>query len=122
MQSYSNRELSVSSSKLSELVNEYACLFTLPTFDEAQSNRFNEILELACENSQLHFWLSEVEHILGHELGYFEHDLSKKYSDQKAQVREHFIPLDIDGTEDLSEDFYKILTAKYRSNPPQSSS
>ena len=87
-------ELSSIPVELRALVCDYAEIFSLQQPTANQLSRFDQIIEQSCEDSRLHFWLSEVEHILGHHLGYFEDDLKQQYMNQKAKRREHFVDTD----------------------------
>lgn len=54
---------------LLDIVSEYCTLATLPSLDEAQSHRMEEIFTQAEQDPMLNFLIDEADHIIGHELG-----------------------------------------------------
>ena len=91
-----SQEISTIPDEIRESVREYVDIFTAKQPTQQQLSRLEQILDDACHNSRLHFWISEAEHILGHQLGYFEKDLNEQYLDQKAKNREQFGGIDTD--------------------------
>jgi hypothetical protein len=73
----------------SEIVYEYYNLALLSEVSEAESIRINEILDLATKDNLINFWLSEIDHLLGHRLGLLDDPNRKSYADQKAMLREY---------------------------------
>lgn len=94
--------------ELRELVHEYASIFQQECPTELQWSRFYQIIDQSCGDPRLHFWLSEVEHILGHELGFLSDDLSERYENQKAKYRERFGGVDTDFYDVHIEDVFKV--------------
>ena len=75
------------------LAIEYGQLSALPELNDRQEERMQEILDLACEDGALSFWISELDHVLGHELGLLSPDHCRDYSNQKALLREYSMEL-----------------------------
>lgn len=68
---------------------EYANLAALPNPSEQQANRLGEILEEAVENEILSFWITEIDHFLGHYLDLLDDNSRESYQDQQALIREY---------------------------------
>ncbi len=78
--------LSASSEKL---IIEYAMLASLTELNRQQEEKLSEILEQASQSETIAFWIAEVDHILGHSLGFLKPQDRHSYEDQKAWLREH---------------------------------
>jgi hypothetical protein len=72
-----------------EIIYEYYELALLSELNEAESIIINEILDLATKDNLINFWLSEIDHLLGHRLGLLDDPNRKSYADQKAMLREY---------------------------------
>ena len=79
----------VSTIKVIDLVSEYAKLASLLTLSEQQKIRLQEILDLSVEDEILNFWITEVDHIISHKLGFLNKNSIQDYQNQKALLREH---------------------------------
>ncbi len=51
------------------LVHEYCRLATRPSLSEAESQRLDELLELAEQDGRLDFWINEADHVIAHAIG-----------------------------------------------------
>jgi hypothetical protein len=72
-----------------KIVHEYYELGLLYSLDETQSTRVDEILKQAIDNNLLNFYISEIDHLLGHRLGLLEDIKRESYADQRAMLREY---------------------------------
>jgi hypothetical protein len=81
--------LTSSTPALMEIVLEYAELASIQNPSEVQADRLGEILSIASENELLNFWLTEMDHFMGHHLGLLNEDHRESYKDQQALLREH---------------------------------
>jgi hypothetical protein len=72
-----------------EIIREYYKIASLYDLKENESKRINEILEQATRDNLLDFWISEIDHLLGHRLGLLDDMKRKSYADQKAMLREY---------------------------------
>jgi hypothetical protein len=72
-----------------EIIFEYYKIASLDDLKENESKRINEILEQATRDNLLDFWISEIDHLLGHRLGLLDDMRRKSYADQKAMLREY---------------------------------
>lgn len=81
--------LQESTSEIMSLVLEYAKLASLPRLSELEESRFEEILTVAEDNEIVHFWLTEIDHVLGHYLGLLDEDDRESYRDQQAVMKEY---------------------------------
>ncbi|MBD1917275.1 MULTISPECIES: hypothetical protein [Cyanophyceae] len=70
---------------------DYGLLISLPELTEEEGDRLQEILDLACEDGALSFWISELDHIVAHQTGLLSSDCRKDYENKKAWLREHFM-------------------------------
>ena len=94
--------LDATTEQVSRLAIEYGQLSALPELNDRQEKRMQEILDLACEDGALSFWISELDHVLGHELGLLSPDYRRDYNNQKALLREYmleFLEADFDTKE-----------------------
>lgn len=71
------------------LAKEYGTLASLSTLSDQQQLRLQEIFELAAENEVLDFWITEIDHVVGHELGILDKNARADYQNQQALLREH---------------------------------
>lgn len=78
-----------SSPEVMQLALEYANLAALPVPSEQQADRLGEILEQAANNQILGFWVTEIDHMLGHHLGLLNEDARESYRDQQVLLREY---------------------------------
>jgi hypothetical protein len=78
-----------SSPEVMQLALEYANLAALPIPLEQQADRLGEILEQAMDNRVLSFWITEIDHMLGHHLGLLDEDARESYRDQQVLLREY---------------------------------
>ena len=85
---YSNIWLS-STPELMSTIREYYRLRSLPNLSEQQADRIGEILELATTNRDVDFWITEVDHALGHHLGLLDESCRQSYQNQQALLREY---------------------------------
>jgi len=72
-----------------EIIHEYYKIASLYDLKENESKRMDEILEQATRDNLLDFWISEIDHLLGHRLGLLDDMKRKSYADQKAMLREY---------------------------------
>ena len=84
-----NDLLSKSSPEIVELAVEYAELSSRMNPSPDEDDRLGEILALATEDEVLSFWLTEIDHILAHHLGFLTDEARQSYEDQQALLREH---------------------------------
>jgi hypothetical protein len=84
---------SIDDTKILPLVVEYGELNLIKTRTEKEDDRLQEILDEACENGELSFWIFELNHILGH----FQNQLSYEYrrADDKSKeiLRDKFLDI-----------------------------
>ncbi|MEM9807386.1 MAG: hypothetical protein AAF959_19150 [Cyanobacteria bacterium P01_D01_bin.56] len=85
--------LDATTDEVSRLAVEYGQLSALSELTDKQGDRLQEILDLACEDGALSFWISELDHILGHELGLLNPDCRRDYDNKKALLREYSMEL-----------------------------
>lgn len=81
--------LSQSTPEIMEMALEYGQLSSLPNPSEEEIDKLTAILATATENDILSFWIAEVDHCLGHHLGFLNEDSRECYMDQQALLREH---------------------------------
>jgi hypothetical protein len=81
--------LEQSSSDVMKLALEYARLASLPQLSEKDANRLEEILAIANHIDILNFWITEVDHILGHHLDLLDEDNRESYQDQQALLKDY---------------------------------
>jgi hypothetical protein len=74
-----------------KLAREYYQLRVLPDLSDPQADRLGEILNQAIADRLLDFWITEVEHSLGHNLALLTSDRRHDYEDQRARLREYLI-------------------------------
>ena len=82
--------LEATTGKVSRMAIEYGQLISLPKLTDTQGERLQEILDCACDDGALSFWISELDHILGHETGLLNPDSRKEYDNKKALLQEYF--------------------------------
>jgi hypothetical protein len=78
-----------SSPAVMKRVLEYANLAALPQPSAQQEERLGEILAKAVDDEVLSFWITEVDHLLGHYLNLLDEDDRESYQDQQALLREY---------------------------------
>jgi hypothetical protein len=78
-----------STPELMNTIREYYQLRSLPNLSEQQEDRVGEILELATTNRVVDFWITEVDHALGHRLGLLDESCRQSYQNQQALLREY---------------------------------
>ena len=78
-----------STPNLTNIVREYYQLRVLPNLSEQQADRIGEIMELATTDQVIDFWLTEVDHALGHALNLLDESCRYSYQDQQALLREY---------------------------------
>lgn len=103
-----------------EMAIDYGQLISLPELTEAQGDRLQEILDYACHDGALSFWISEIDHIVGHQMGLLNPDCRKDYENKKALLKEYFMELlERSSSGKSPEDIRSFLTrySKSRSNP-----
>jgi hypothetical protein len=71
------------------LAQEYYRLRVLPTLGEQQADCLGEIVAQAARDRRLDFWLTEIEHSLGHRLELLTAARRHVYEDQRSLLREH---------------------------------
>jgi hypothetical protein len=76
-------------SYITKLVLEYGELSAREHLSEEDADRMAEILILATNDPILDFWLSEIDHCLGHHLGLLENKHRNYYRDQQALLSEY---------------------------------
>ena len=72
-----------------KFAQEYYRLRVLPTLSNPQADRLGEILAQAAHDRRLDFWLTEIEHSLGHRLELLTVARRQAYEDQRSLLREH---------------------------------
>lgn len=105
--------LDATTDAVSEMAIEYGRLARLPKLTDTQGDRIQAILDAACENGALSFWISEIDHILGHEMGLLGPEHRRDYDDKKALLREHFTGLLQEEPADKSPKEIRELLKKY---------
>lgn len=117
--------LEATTDQVREMAINYGLLISLPELTEAEGDRLQEILDFACENGALTFWIHELDHIIGHQTGLLNPDCRKDYDNKKAWLREYFMEgLDYEFEHKSPaevRDFLERYVAK-RNNPDFSSS
>lgn len=83
--------LDATTDEVSELAIKYGQLSSLPQLTDEQSDQLQAILDRACEDGALSFWISELDHILGHETGLLNPDCRREYNNEKSLLQEHFV-------------------------------
>ncbi len=81
--------LAFSTPEVLKLAQEYYRLRVLPSLPEQQADRVGKILEQAMYDRGLDFWLTEIEHSLGHRLDLLTTERRQDYEDQRSLLREH---------------------------------
>jgi hypothetical protein len=84
-----NDILTQSTSEIMALALEYSQLASRPHPSDEESDRLADILAMAVNDDILSFWLTEVDHCLGHHLGFLNEDHRESYMDQQSLLREH---------------------------------
>ena len=92
--------LDATTDEVSELAIEYGELISLPQLTDAQGERLQEILDCACDNGALSFWISELDHVIGHEIGLLNPDCRRDYDNKKALFKEYFMEFLVRGAAD----------------------
>jgi hypothetical protein len=77
------------SPKIRAKVLEYAKLSAQGALSESEADCLEQILTIAAEDEELNFWLTEIDHVLGHEMGFLTDEARQSYEDQQALLREH---------------------------------
>ena len=72
-----------------QLALEYGKLTLHPNISEHEANRIEEIMALACDDPLLDFWLSEIDHCIGHRLGLLDGENLEIIRNQEALLREY---------------------------------
>lgn len=82
---------SQSSQEIMKIVHEYARITYRCNHprSEEEEELIDDILKMAETNGVLEFWLSEIDHILGHLQGNLDEDARESYKDQYAVLREY---------------------------------
>jgi hypothetical protein len=75
--------------EIMEIVLEYARINSRCDRRHKDELLMDEIMKAAEENPILEFWLSEIDHILGHQQGNLNEDARDSYEDQHAVLREY---------------------------------
>jgi hypothetical protein len=112
--------LDATTDTVSEMAIDYGQLISLPELTEAQEDRLQEILDYACDDGALSFWISEIDHIIGHQMGLLNPDCREDYDNKKALLKEYFMELLESSSSGKSpEEIRSFLTrySKNRSNP-----
>lgn len=112
--------LDATTGEVSEMAIEYGQLISLPELTEAQGDRLQEILDYACNNGALSFWLVELDHIIGHQTGLLNPDFRKDYDNKKALLKEYFTEFLESSSADKSPKEVRTFLESYseeRSNP-----
>jgi len=81
--------LSMSSAQVMDIAFEYSELASTPFRSEDQNDRLGQILEAATQSEILDFWVTEVDHFVGHYMGLLDSDHRKLYKDQQACLAEY---------------------------------
>lgn len=99
-----------STPELMNTIRDYYRLRSLPNLSEQQADRVGEILELAKTNEVADFWITEVEHALGHHLGLLDKSCRQSYQNQQAFLREYL------GVNDVCDRQYHKSSSALREN------
>ena len=83
--------LDATTDEVRELAIEYGQLISLLKLTDMQGERLQEILDCACDNGALSFWISELDHVIGHETGLLNPDCRRDYDNKKALFKEYFM-------------------------------
>jgi hypothetical protein len=81
--------LSQSTLEIMTLALTYGRLASLPNPSNEEQQQLADILAIAIDNEILNFWITEVDHSLGHQMGFLDEDCRESYKDQQALLREH---------------------------------
>lgn len=112
--------LDATTGEVREMAIEYGQLISLPELTEFQGDRLQEILDYACNNGALSFWLVELDHIIGHQTGLLNPDFRKDYDNKKALLKEYFTEFLESSSADKSPEEVRDFLGRYsaeRSNP-----
>jgi hypothetical protein len=105
--------LDATTDEVSELAIKYGQLSSLPQLTDAQSDQLEEILDRACDDGALSFWISELDHVLGHETGLLNPDCRREYNNEKSLLQEHFVEFIQEYTEDKSPEEIREFLKDY---------
>ncbi|MBD1844197.1 hypothetical protein H6F89_12460 [Cyanobacteria bacterium FACHB-63] len=72
-----------------QIALEYGELSRRSSLSEAEATRLDEILTQAITDSELSFWITEIDHILGHDLEVLREVDRSSYQNQYALLQEH---------------------------------
>lgn len=81
---------SIDDPKVSSLIDEYCRLSQKSGCSELDDDRLQEILDQACEDRYLNFWLLEANHILGHRQNCLDDECRDSYDESKSVLRKEF--------------------------------
>lgn len=81
--------LSASSPQVMNLAVEYATLAATPVRSNLQNDRLAKILDAATQSEILDFWVTEIDHFVGHYLGLLDSNHREFYKDQQACLSEY---------------------------------
>jgi hypothetical protein len=81
--------LSQSSLEMKQIILEYAKLAALHNPSEQEADKLERILDLALDNELLSFWIVEIDHLLGHQLGLLDEEHREHYKDQESLLKEY---------------------------------
>jgi prephenate dehydratase len=68
---------------------EYSELAALLELSEGQADRMEYILIEASNDPILNFWINEIDHCLGHQLGLTNGEIEVQYATQQSLLQEH---------------------------------
>ncbi|WOD37340.1 hypothetical protein [Nodosilinea sp. E11] len=112
--------LDATTEAVSQMAIDYGQLISLPELTEAQEDRLQEILDHACNDGALSFWISEIDHVIGHQMGLLNPDCRKDYENKKALLKEYFTELMESSSSGKSPEEIRSFLMRYsksRSNP-----
>ncbi|PSB05223.1 hypothetical protein C7B76_31830 [filamentous cyanobacterium CCP2] len=105
--------LEATTDQVRDMAIDYGLLISLPELTEEEGDRLQEILDFACEDGALSFWISELDHIVAHQTGLLSPDCRKDYENKKAWLREHFMECLKYGIEQKSPEEVRNLLEQY---------
>lgn len=79
-----------SSEYVKKAVGDYIFLVKFKNLNESQMTRFQEILDDAGENSEIEFWISEIDHLAAHQLDLLGAEYIARYENEQAILEEAF--------------------------------
>lgn len=71
------------------IIREYYKLRFLPALSDEQANHLGEIYQLCSQDDVINFYITEIDHSLGHKLGLLNKDCRFYYGNQQSLLREY---------------------------------